>query len=108
MKISNSQSIAAAAVNVSLDLRQLKTLTRPSMVKVGLVGAALGLRGMASVGSSLILAESALSGANRMPVDPDDMQKDVGMPMDMIEVLVSNPTGGAIVLNWSVEVMPIR
>ena len=102
----DSQSLAAGA-KLKLDLGNMGTLTRPSRVKIGLVGAALGLRGFAYVGNDVLMEDSALSGANRMPIEPDDFIVDAGMPLEQINVTVNNPTAGAIVLNWAVEVQPL-
>lgn len=109
MKITKSAAVAAgASVANVLSGSQLEIVNQPSMVKFGIVGSAAGLLGSIYSGADTILEESDVSGANRMPIDPDDILRDVAMPGDRLKVAVRNPTAGALTYFVSVEVIPLR
>lgn len=109
MKITKSASVAAgASVANILTGSQLEIVNQPSMVKFGLVASAAGMLGSIFSGADTILEESDLSPANRMPIDPDDILRDVAVGGDRLKIAVRNPTGGALTYFATVEVIPLR
>ena len=58
-------------------------------------------------GADTLMEESAVSTANRFPIDPDDMFKDVAAPGDRLKVAIRNPTAGALTYFVVVETQPV-
>lgn len=86
----------------------LEFVKRQSMVKFYVVASAVGGLASVSSGADILLEESAVSQANRFPVDPDDLTvKDVAMPGDRLKLALRNPTGGTVTFYWAVEVQPV-
>lgn len=108
MKITKTAALAAgASVSNVLSGSQLEIVNLPSMCKFGVIGSAAGLVASIYSGADTILEESDVSGANRMPIDPDDLLKDVAMPGDRLKIAIRNPTGGSLTYFVSAEVVPV-
>lgn len=81
---------------------------RPSRIKIFAAAAAVGLVATARTGSRTMMPESAVSQANRFPLDPDDrMVQDVALPPQRLQLEFRNTTGAAIIVYWAVDSDPI-
>lgn len=110
MRVQGSTSVAAnsGSGNV-LSGKIAEIVTRPSKVRFAAVAAAAGVNGTILSGSETLMEESALSAANRFPLDPDDVIiTDAAMPSDRLSLVFRNTTAGAIVVQWFVDVQPVR
>lgn len=97
----------ASSGNV-LSGKQLEIPTRPSVAKFSAAAAATGLFGMVYAGMNTLMEESHVSPANRFPVQPDDvMVQDIVMPNDRLSMSFRNSTGAAIVVQWSLDLVPV-
>jgi len=111
MKIQGVTSIAAGAANVNvLSGSAFEFIKWPSLVRFYTVGDAAGeLRVTIQSGSDVLMEESPISRAARVPVVPDDLTvEDVAEPGDRLKVAVRNTGAGANNLFWAVEVVPAR
>lgn len=110
MRVQGSTSVAAnsSSGNV-LSGKIAEIVTRPSKVRFAAVAAAAGVKGAILSGSETLMEESDLSAANRFPLDPDDVIiTDVAMPNDRLSLAFRNTTAGALVVQWFVEVLPLK
>lgn len=108
MRVQFSASLAAgASVTNVLSGTQLELINQACLAKFGIVGSAAGLLASVYSGADTIMEESAVSSANRFPVDPDDFFKDVAMPGDRLKVALRNPTGVALTYFVIVETVPL-
>lgn len=110
MRVQGSTSVAAngSSGNV-LSGKVLEIVQRPSKVRVFATAAAAGIVGSFTSGNELVMEESAISQANRFPLDPDDKcVEDVAMPGDRLSLSFRNTTGGALVVYWAVDVLNVR
>lgn len=110
MRVQGSTSVAANSVSGNvLAGKLIEFVNRPSLVKFYAVGAATGVNCTIQSGAETLMEESLISQANRFPIDPDDLVvKDVAMPQDRLVINFRNTTGGALVVYWAVETVPIR
>jgi hypothetical protein len=80
-------------------------LSRPSLVRFGLVGSAAGLNTTIQIGSRIIVNDQPISGANRWPIDPDDFVIQAGgRPTERIVEVFRNTTAGALTVNAVVQI----
>lgn len=100
-----SQSIAAGAVDIQL-IDGLRYSRPPvdSYLAVLMSGSASGLTRQVFVDTDSIAPPSAVNASNQIPINPlDSTVEGVEVPEDkLIEVSVSNPTGGALTAFWKV------
>lgn len=82
---------------------------RAAQVKVWAAAAAAGITASFSSGTDIVLESgSSVSSANRTPIDPDDVLcRDIATQGERLILNFTNPTAGAIVVNWIVEVIPV-
>jgi len=111
-KIQGVTSIAAspASNNNVLAGSAFEFVKVPSLVRFYAVGDAAGeLRVTIQSGSDVLLEESPVSRAARVPIVPDDLTvEDVAEPGDRLKLAVRNTGAGANNLFWAVEVVPAR
>lgn len=107
MRFQASASLAAgASVANVLAGQQIEIPTRPSRVRYGITGSAVGLLATVTSGSDVVLEESAVPGTNAFPKTNDDFFSDAALPHDRQKVSIRNPTGGALTYFVVVEVLP--
>lgn len=97
----NTSLAAAASVNIMAN-SIYETIFRPARVNVGLLASVTGLTAQVTTGSDVLCEAGTPVGvtgfAGRLPVFPDDFHLvDVVGPGERIKVLLTNPTGGAII-----------
>jgi len=81
---------------------------RPSKIRIYATASAVGMVSSARAGSRTLMSESAVSQANRFPLDPDDrMIQDVAMPGQRLQLEFRNPTGGGLTYFYAVDSDPI-
>lgn len=100
------QSIAAGAADINvLDGLEFEQLPVPSLLRVLMTAAATGLTRQLYIEQTRIAPPSAISILNRVPMDPfDETIKGVEVAENDSQVLqISNPTGGAVVVNWKTK-----
>jgi hypothetical protein len=113
--IQNQLSLAAGASSNNLISGSAFEFARTQqLVSIGvaatLTGAFIGI----TVGADLVLEDTppaVITAATNggYPIIPDEMYyNDVAQPGDRIVIRARNPTGGAIVLSWVVQISAIR
>lgn len=100
---------AGAANNNVLAGSAFEFVKRPSRVRFYVVGNAAGdPRATIQSGSDVLMEESPVSRANRVPVVPDDLTvEDVAMPGDRLKLAIRNTGAGAVDTFWRVEVTEV-
>jgi hypothetical protein len=110
MLMTGVTSIAAGATNNNV-LSGLAYEFAPfnARINFGLVGDAAGeLRATVTTGTNVIMQESSLSRAARVPIKPDDfLLSDVVRKGERITVQSRNTGAGANNLFWAVEMLPL-
>lgn len=103
-------SIAAAAVDSQqLDGRRYERLQSPHIGRLYLNQSAAGAMTFQQyIGQERVIPPSRLNVQNRMPVEPDDESvTDIEISPDkLIQLMVSNPTAGALNIFWRWVVTP--
>jgi len=107
--MADRQSVAAnSTVANVLAGKSQEFLTAPSVIRFGVVAAAVGLFTTIIVGNEVICEDQEASSANRSPLDPDDYNYEAsGMPGDRVIVKLRNSTGAAIIGFTGVKVTPL-
>jgi len=78
-------------------------------IEFAAVAAATGIIGDVSTGSDVVAEAFTVSDANRTPLLPDDyVIQDVVASGERIKLRLRNTTGGAIVVNVAMRLMPVR
>jgi len=81
---------------------------RPSSVRVGFLGAAVGLFATVIIGGKVLLDDQEVATAAGMPVDPDNIIVETGaVPGDQIVIRQRNSTGTAIIGQLLVKTIPL-
>lgn len=97
-------SIAANAVSTNQLAGQLyEFLDRPAKVMLAATSAAAGIFVTLLIGGVAVVNDQPISQANRFPILPDDIvtaERGIGRMI----LTFRNTTGGAIVVNWSLDV----
>lgn len=78
-------------------------------IDIAVVGDAAGaLRSTVQTGSDVLLEESPISRANRVPVWPDDFSlSDVAAQGDLLKIAVRNTAAPVVDLFWAARITPI-
>lgn len=107
--IQNTVSIAANTTNDNvIQGSQFEFLPYNAQLEFGLVGSATGLVADVYSGADTVAERYALSTQNRFPIYPDDYPlTDLAAAGERVKVRVSNTTGGALTLFYSVRVTPL-
>jgi len=102
--------LAGIANNNVLSGSAYEFLQFPARIDVAVVGDAAGTaRATVQSGSDVLLEESPISRANRVPVWPDDYDlSDVGAPPDRLKIAIRNTGGVAIDVFWSIRITPLQ
>lgn len=80
----------------------------PSIVRVYMSAAAVGLNADVLIGGESLVSDSEMSSSNRFPVRPDDLLVEHGgAPGERIFIALRNTTGAAIVGQVLVDVIPL-
>lgn len=111
MKLSGVTNILANATNPNvLAGSVLEFVQRPSIVKFWVVGDAGGAaRATITSGTDVLMEESPVSRAARMPLYNDDLTaQDAAVPPDRLKLALRNTSGAAIDVFWAVEVIAAR
>jgi hypothetical protein len=103
-------SVAANAVSANLYAGKLYEFPpRPSIVRVRLSAAAVGMQSTLIIGGTSIVNDQAYSQSNRWPILPDDLLIQVPVRAGARLVLtLRNTTGAAITTNHVTEVLAVR
>lgn len=98
-------SVAANAVSANVVAGQIyEFLERAANLMLCAVGSAVGLNVTLVIGSVVIINDQPISGANRFPITPDDIVTKVRGARGRIVLTFRNTTGGALTVNWTVDV----
>lgn len=82
-------------------------LTRPSLIRGGVVGAAVGLFATLLIGDTVVVEDQEVSDANRTPIDPDDFDLEgAGFAGDRLVLKLRNSTGAGILAKAKIKVNP--
>lgn len=103
-------NLAAGASNVNvLAGSAFEFLPSNSRVSFGITGDAAGAaRATVQSGSDVMLEESPISRAARVPIWPDDYDlTDMALAGDRLKIAVRNTGGVAIDVFWSVKIEPL-
>lgn len=105
-RMSNTSfSVAANATSANvLAGLQYEFLNRPTKLVLSAVGSAVGINVTLIVGSVTVVDDQPISGANRFPIIPDDIVTGLRNAVGRIIVRFRNTTGGALTVNWAVDV----
>lgn len=109
MKIQGVTNIAAGAANNNvLSGSAFEFVKTHSLVRFYIVGDATGeLRATVQSGSDVLMEESPISRAARVPIVPDDLTvEDVAEAGDRLKLAARNTGAAARDLFWAVEVIP--
>lgn len=100
---------AGAANNNVLSGSAFEFVGEASRLDIAVVGEAAGTaRATVQSGSDVLLEESPISRANRVPVWPDDYSlSDIAVPGDRLKIAVRNTGGVAIDVFWAVRTTPL-
>jgi len=81
----------------------------PARIDIGITADAAGTgRATVQSGSDVLLEESPVSRANRVPVWPDDYDlSDVAAPPDRLKIAVRNTGGVAVDFFWALRITPL-
>jgi hypothetical protein len=97
-------SVAANAVSANVLAGQLyEFLDRPAKVMLAAAASAVGLRCTWLIGGVSVVNDQLVSQANRFPVLPDDIVS-AERGMGRMILTFRNTTGGALTVNWSLDV----
>lgn len=110
MVIQGVTTLAAGAVNINvLAGSAFEFIRRPGRARFYVVGDAAGAaRATIQSGSDVMMEESPVSRAARVPVIPDDLTaEDVVMPNDRLKLAIRNTGAGPIDVFWRVEVIEV-
>lgn len=106
-----SQSIAAGATFRPLDGWQYQYLPWPAEVTVMSRASAVNLAQVYTSGSETIVEESPVQAGGTAGVTPSPLNTPVqgwhAAAGDLLKLVFRNPTGGAIVVDGIIEVMPL-
>lgn len=107
--IQSSVSVGAGATNDNVITgSQFEYLPYNALVEFGLNGSAAGLIADVYSGQDIVAENISLNAQNRIPVYPDDYTfNDAAAQGDRLKVRVRNPTGGALIVFYSVRVTPL-
>lgn len=98
-------SVAANATSTNQVSGQLyEFLQRPSSLVLAGTSSAVGINVTLLIGSIAVVNDQPISQANRFPVLPDDIVSRIRNAVGRIVLTFRNTTGGALTLNWSVDV----
>jgi hypothetical protein len=103
-------SVAANAVSANIYAGKLyEFIPRPSMVRVRISAAAVGLQFSLLVAGVSLVDDQAISQSNRWPILPDDLviQAPVAAGARLVGRL-RNTTGAAVTFNHVTEVLAVR
>jgi hypothetical protein len=102
-------SVAANAVSANVYAGKLYEFPpRPSIVRVRISAAAVGLNATLLIGGVSIVNDQAISQSNRWPILPDDLVIQVPVRAGARLVLtLRNTTGAAITFNHVTEVLAV-
>lgn len=109
MAVMQGSTSVAAAGNVNVvSGQQYEIVPFDCQVEIGLAMTVTGMLVTVYSGTDLLLDSAPVVIKATAPVYPDDfMLTDVARKGDRLSIRANNPTGGAIVLNWTVKLNPI-
>lgn len=107
--MTDRQSVAANATTGNIFAGNVfEFLSLPSIVRVYIVAAAVGMNVDVLVGNESYASDQEVSGANRFPIRNEDLLVELGgLPGERIVVRLRNTTGVAIVVQSLIEVLPV-
>jgi len=99
-------SVAANSVSTNQVAGQLyEFLRRNTTVLLAACSSAAGLNCTLIIGGRIMVNDQPISQANRFPTIPDDVvTQEVGRAGERIILTFRNTTGGALTVNWSMDV----
>lgn len=83
-------------------------LQEDSIVRLAAVASAVGIRVTLLVGGEAVIQDQEISGANRFPVEPDDIVAEgAGVGGDRLVLSLRNTTAGALTVNSKLTTEPM-
>ena len=101
-------SIAANSVSANQLAGELYEFVGPAMITLAAAAAAVGVRTTLLIGGVAVCNDQDVSQANRFPILPDDLVTSEQTGGGRLVLTFRNTTGAAIVVNWSLDVDPLR
>lgn len=103
--------VRSVAANTTTDNilagKAMEFVPETSILQIGIVASAVGLRATVVVGTEVVVDDQEVSGANRMPLFPDDILAEGGaLQNDRVTIRLRNTTGGAITGFTKVNISP--
>jgi len=87
--------------------KAMEFVPEPSIVQIGIVASAVGLRATVVIGTEVVVDDQEVSAANHMPLFPEDILAEGGaFANDRITVRLHNTTGAAITGNTKINISP--
>lgn len=113
MKVLMQGSVSIAANSTNNNILQGQRYERSPFPAVGTLyvnGSAAGLVGELNVGGASVSGPVTCNASNRVPVIPDDLLVTdwEAVPNALIQVSITNTTGGALTAYWKVELQEVR
>lgn len=107
--MSDVQSVAANTRTPNiLAGKAFEFAARPSIVRIYIVAAAVGINADILIGGESIMSDEEVSGANRYPQVNTDLTAQHGASGgDRLFIALRNTTGVPIIVNTLVEVLPL-
>lgn len=104
-----NRTVAANSMTANiLAGKQHEFATRPSLARIAVVAAAVGVRATIVVGDQAVVNDEEISSANRFPIDPDDYAFRLPvMPTERVQIFLRNTTAAGIVTNTVVQLDPV-
>lgn len=108
-QFTDRRSVAANAVSGNVMAgNQYEFLAFDAFVEAGLVASAVGLNATVTTGTDILMTDTEVSAANRLPIYPDDFTlNDVVGAGERIVVNYRNTTGAAITAFTIVKITPL-
>lgn len=103
----SGQALSVAANSISANQmvgQQWEFLDRPTKLLFAAAAAAAGINCTLIIGGIVIINDQAISQANRFPIIPDDVVQKIAGARGRVILTFRNTTGGAIVVNWLMDV----
>jgi len=108
-RMTDIRTVAANAIVANILTGKIHEFaSRPSVVRLLITGAAVGVFTSFLIGGEAVVQDQEIGAANRFPLDPDDFFAEFGASVgDRVVVQLRNSTGAGIIVQSVVDVSPI-
>lgn len=109
MMMTDVQSVAANTTTPNiLAGKQREFLEEASILRIGILGSAVGLRTTVIIGAEVVIDDQEVPVGTTLPAFPDQVIAEAGgFPSDRITVRLRNTTGGAITGYTKILIEPV-